>query len=443
MEAIILLLTIVLYFLAPNNYDFFYCCILLILFGFSAYRAIKGSVVEHNYVNFTFFFTISFFFVNFFYPVFIFPFDKYYFLVFSRFKFNEDVITKATSLALVGYTSFVFGIKSILSQKRSKNYQRPYINEQVILNNSFKIYLIFSWAFTGIIFLIAKDGIVARSSDAFFNIEPSLLVINQCFINLLIICTFYLRKSFLNLSIVFIYIFIFIFVGDRGPAVQTSLVLLISYNIFYQKISRLKLFLSVLIGFVSLTIISSIRGKEGNTNNLSSVQYNNYYDFAMDLIVNNRNLYAGYDYVDKYGLNYGTSSLPYIFAPIPKLPSLITTTFFDSTPQELSTGTILTNDVNATWGLGTNLIIDIYMQFDIIGVISLMFGLGYFVTKLDLNVKNKLFSTICYIFIFSFSVYMTRSSLFDSVRYISWAAVIYFGIISLYKPFLMSKKQIK
>jgi len=103
----------------------------------------------------------------------------------------------------------------------------------------------------------------------------------------------------------------------------------------------------------------------------------------------------------------------------------------------------LTNDVNATWGLGTNLIIDIYMQFDIIGVIALMFGLGYFVTKLDLNIKNKLFNTICYIFIFSFSVYMTRSSLFDSVRYISWVAVIYFGIISLYKPFLISRSKIE
>lgn len=439
MQILSLLLAIILYFLAPNKYDFLLCSIVFCLFLYVAYITLKKNSKKESIVNFSLFFTVSFFFVNFFYPIFIYPFDKYYFPVFSRFYFNEAVITKSTALALIGYCSFSVGTKFFLDKNKvSINNSRKdfYINSKLILRYSYNIILVSSWVICFLLFFLAKDGILKRSSDAFFNIEPSLLVICQCLINLLIILNFYLKKSFKNFAIAIIYALVFIYVGDRGAAIQTSLVLLFSYNIFYKRISKAKIILIFIAGFVGLTLVSALRGKDGNNRQLNQVEFTRYYDFTMDLIVNNRNLYAGYDYVNKNGINYGRSSIPYIFAPVPLLPSFITTSLYGVKPQELSTGTILTNDVNATWGLGTNLIADIYMQFGFLGVIIMMFLLGYIVSKLALNKKGKLFVTVCYIFIASFSIYMARSSLFDSVRYIAWAAIIYYSLFYLFKPFL-------
>lgn len=444
MQILSLLLAIILYFLAPNKYDFLTCCILFGLFLYSAFITLKRNSKRESVVNFSLFFTVSFFFVNFFYPIFIYPFDKYYFPVFSRFYFNETLITKSTALALVGYCSFSLGTKFFLDKNsniKASNYTTNiYVNSKIILRYSYNIILVSSWAICFLVFFLAKDGILKRSSDAFFNIEPSLLVIAQCLINLLIVLNFYLKKSFRNFTIAILYALVFIFVGDRGAAIQTSLVLLFSYNIFYKKISKAKIIVIFIAGFVGLTLVSALRGKDGNNRQLNEVEFTRYYDFTMDLIVNNRNLYAGYDYANKNGINYGRSSIPYLFAPIPLLPSFITTNLYGVKPQELSTGTILTNDVNATWGLGTNLIADIYMQFGFVGVILLMFCLGYLISKLAFNKKRKLFTTICYIFISSFSIYMARSSLFDSVRYIAWAAIIYYLLFYLFKPFLKIAK---
>ncbi|AZA62754.1 O-antigen polymerase [Chryseobacterium indoltheticum] len=443
MQILSLLLAIILFFLAPNKYDFFVCCIIFCLFIYTAVITIKNSSKKESVVNFSLFFTISFFFVNFFYPVFIYPVDKYYFPVFGRFYFNEAVITKSTALALIGYCSFSIGTRFFQDKSNIHDVgfaSNIFVRSKLILKYTHKIILISAWVVCFFIFFLAKDGILKRSSDAFFNIEPYLLVISQCLINLLIILNFYLKKNIRNLAIAVIYAFVFIYVGDRGPAIQTGLVLLFSYNIFYKKISRSKIILIFIAGFIGLTLVSALRGKDGNNRQFNDVEFTHYYDFTMDLIVNNRNLYAGYDYVDKNGVNYGQSSISYLFAPIPLLPSFITTNLYGVTPQQLSTGTILTNDVNATWGLGTNLIADIYMQFGFLGVIILMFFLGNVISKLALNRKRKLFVTICYIFISSFSIYMARSSLFDSVRYIAWAAMIYYFLFYLFKPFLKAVK---
>ncbi|WP_262483404.1 O-antigen polymerase [Chryseobacterium piperi] len=429
--------------MAPNKYDFSLCYIIFFVFLYIAFITLKKESKKGSIVNFSLFFTVSFFFVNFFYPIFIYPFDKYYFPVFSRFYFNEAVITKSTALALVGYCSFSVGTKFFLDKNKTSmgNYASNInVKSNLILQYSYNIILVLSWGVCFLLFFLAKDGILKRSSDAFFEIEPALLVVSQCLINLLIILNFYLKKSFKNFAIAFIYTLVFIYVGDRGSAIQTSLVLLFSYNIFYKKISKTKVTLIFIAGFVGLTLVSSLRSQDGNNKKLNDVQFTHYYDFTMDLIVNNRNLYAGYDYANKNGINYGMSSIPYLFAPVPMLPSFITTNLYGVKPQELSTGSILTNDVNATWGLGTNLIADIYMQFGFLGVIILMFLLGYVVSKLELNRKRKLFVTICYIFISSFSIYMARSSLFDTVRYITWAAIIYYLLFYLFKPFLTKAK---
>lgn len=448
MEFVALIISTVLYFLSPENYSLNFCIIILVLYLFSFYRISKFAIINGNYINFTLFFSVSFFFVNFFYPVFLYPFNKEYFTVFERFLYNENVISKATALALVGYNSFVLAQKMILKklkQKHKKTHNRKLYDKTFylkrVLKYSYPFFVFISISSILLLFMLGIDGILKRSHDAFFEVEPFILVICQCVINLQIIILFYLKKSLNHLLVPILYSLMFLYVGDRGPAIQTLLLMVFCYNFFRNTLSKKSVIVIILSGFVVMTLISSIRGREGTSKTISSVSYSKVYDFAMDLIINNRNLYAGYEYAERNGINYGKSSFIYIFAPIPGLPTYMSEKIFNVKPNELSTGVLLTNQANAGWGLGTNLIADLYMQFNFLGVFILMFVLGYVVKKLEISMQYSFVAKICYLFICTFSIYMPRSTLFDSVRYIAWALFIYYFIYYLLKPVIKIKNK--
>ncbi len=439
-------LSILIYLFSPDKFDYNWCLLIGVFFILSAISEINNSkYFVGGYINFTFFFTISYFFVNFFYPLFIYPVDKYYFIVFSRFNFNENVITKSTALALVGFNAFIIGKNYVFNVKqfswiRNLTSDSFFLNKS-ILNVSFKVINFLAWFVSFTLYSLVIDSILSRNFDAFFQIEPSIMVIVQCLMNLVVILVFYLGKSRYFLSVVFLYIFIFVYVGDRGPAIQSFLVLLFSYNFFYKRILKKQLLIIFVLGFVGLTVVSSIRGSEGNAKSINEVEITKIYDLAMDLIIINRNLYAGYDYVNLNGVNYGESSVPYIFSPFPLLPSFVSTKFFNKTPSELSTSYILTNDAGASWGLGTNLIIDLYMQFAEFGVVFFMFFLGKLIQKLEKSIIYSFKSLVAYLVIFSFSIYMARSSMFDSIRYIFWSIVL-FQVIYLFLNYYAKDKNI-
>lgn len=433
-------IAIILYVISPDNYDFSYCFIIFCFFCLAAVLEFRSSFRKRrSHINFSLFFTVSFFFVNFFYPIFVFPVDRSYFLVFDRFYFNDDIITKSTALAFLGFMSFLVG-KNNLAKKRDTRTDFYAFNFSLpAMEKSYSILFILTIIFNFILYFQASEGILNRSSDAFFEIEPSLLVINQCLVNLLIFFIFYLKKSFLHLWIIFLYVLVFLYVGDRGSAIQTCLIFLFCYNFFYKIISRSQLIVILVIGFVGLSFVSIIRGRDGNVKSFQEIQITSSFDFAMDLVISNRNLYAGYEFANKNGLNYGKSSLPYIFAPIPLLPTFITTGLFDARPQELSSGTILTNDAGASWGLGTNLIADLYMQFAEFGVVFFMGVFGYIVSRLENKLSSNPYLYLSYITLFSFSIYMARSSMFDSIRYIFWTLIVFYIVYNFINRYVRNK----
>src|SRR5690606_33794325 len=132
--------------------------------------------------SFSLLFTISFFFVNFAYPVLIYPIDRDYFPVFQRFYFNEDLISKTTALAYVGYTSFSLGVFSIVSRGRSVS---VYVHYNInVLDVVF--YILFVVSSILIIFIIGAnfEGILTRKTYTFHYYNQSILLAVQCFINL-------------------------------------------------------------------------------------------------------------------------------------------------------------------------------------------------------------------------------------------------------------------
>ena len=77
---------------------------------------------------------------------------------------------------------------------------------------------------------------------------------------------------------------------------------------------------------VTLSFIGSARSKDlanqiKNTNFFNRgfriFDLGSFLDLGMDLIINNRNLYVGYDYANKNGLAYGKGMFRYLFATFP------------------------------------------------------------------------------------------------------------------------------
>ena len=158
---------------------------------------------------------------------------------------------------------------------------------------------------------------------------------------------------------------------------------------------------------------------------------NSFLDLGMDLIVNNRNLYVGIEYAEKNGYNYGKDMFVSLFAAFPRVPVLVADLLFDATPRELSSGYIITTEAlgpNPSWGLGANLIADIYMNFGLIGIIILMFILGLIIRKLQLSLieGSSVLNLVVYLFLLSFSLYLPRSAYLTPLRFVLWAIIIYY-----------------
>lgn len=102
-----------------------------------------------------------------------------------------------------------------------------------------------------------------------------------------------------------------------------------------------------------------------------------------------------------------------------------------STVSDISSGNLVTdlffseNPNMKSFGLGTNLIGDIYVSFGVIGVAVLMFSLGFLLKKLyRLSCEGNHNSLLIYALLFMDVIYLPRSSFFTSLRSVTWVLFI-------------------
>ena len=134
---VLLLISLGVYFFAPKDYSqpFITFCFLIFILTYLLFFKIKN---DKNFFCFDFIFTIVFAFVYFMYPLFVFPINKTRFFMFNN-GFNEDVVNKATALALIGYQFFVLGL---LSYRQSGNRKNKEYSTNII-SNTIPTYLLF------------------------------------------------------------------------------------------------------------------------------------------------------------------------------------------------------------------------------------------------------------------------------------------------------------
>lgn len=454
-----------LYSFAPESYSASYCTLLLVIYLISSVITIRFTLINKNYFNFHVLFLLSFFFVNFVYPVFLYPYDPFYFSVFQM-SFDHQIITKTTALALLGACSFNFG--AVL---RFRNEKR--VVDASNTNYSTLQFLLINWVYFIFIIILVFSGkeMLTGNFGATSKIPPGLLVIFQVSLGLSIILIILSQINHGNilkfmwkfnkpvLLILLCFILLFIYTGDRGPVLQILLIAIGGFSLFIKAIKLRSFIIVALFGMLVFTFISYARSRT-ETNDFKeniakyiergfqNIKLGSFFDLGMDLIVTNRNLYVGVEYANENGFNHGKSMFYYLFSPIPFLPTLMTKTFANSEPFELTSAQIITDETNATYGLGSNIIADLYMAFGVPGVIIFMFFLGYLVTKFLLKAyfNDHIYYIIAYLFILGFSIYLPRTSILDPIRHIVWAIILFFILKKLRKMLLgftkKSEKQI-
>lgn len=375
------------------------------------------------------FFIPTFFLVNYAHAVFIYPDDA--FLAAFLFVTNTDIIPYAVSVAQVGIAFYM--LASIVFEKESwegkpVRFEAP----ERLVNRIAYLSVVLS---AGVIFYV----IVLGKADKNFHIYPRLMAMILTMISMSWLYqaqllgdeerglkVFFLRNKLNLLSLAFFSVGM-LYLGARSEVLFMLFMVSMVVNTYYFKI-RLKfllpavLFGGLLMGILMITRVSDFSLAQVSL--LESMKYgwktlmeapNVLWLLLTDFLVNAKTLYDGVDYVHVNGPLYGVSYIQYLFVLVPGGGSFFTRVFTGLDMKEVRTGNILSDNVDAPFGLGTNLIGDIYMNFSFIGVPVLMFLLGLVVTRLEHpSSKYRMFA---YMSLFANCIYLVRADIFSWITF--------------------------
>lgn len=145
-------------------------------------------------------------------------------------------------------------------------------------------------------------------------------------------------------------------------------------------------------------------------------------DLFLDLIINNRNLYTLISYAEKNGNTYFLTHLG-LLSFIPFAQSFIINLFdlnlYNTTSAAFNTY-LTFGTSSGVMGLGSNMVSDIYMSFDLIGVIVVFYLFGKYMQYCKVNSKNNIYCMISYCILVSYSIFICRGGMFEFVNLVIW-----------------------
>lgn len=440
MPLIYLFFSLLLYVFSPEKYSIQFCSLVTILFFLQTIPFIMKKS-NGNYVNFYSIFFIGYFFVNFFYAIALFPIDREYFSVF-RLAFNENYINKGTALAQLASSSFITGTyfipqftnasAGIYNHKETSTFYLSHKTTTIITMILFLFFLLT----VGQQFL--AGDFTAHSPLSLYILQ----LLQSCFILSSIIFFKYFKyqkQKSLFYAIAGGYILIFLSVGDRGPGLSLILILSALYAFYIKKIPLKFLLIFGVAGMLVMSFIGIGRTTDYTTIEGNVIQRgiekseaqsikDLMYSATGPFVVNTRNLYVGLEYVDKNGLNWGETMYGAFIAVVP-FGQYIFSNLTGITPKGSSSFfTELAFGKNPPYGLGTNLISDVYISFGTFGVIILFLLFGYTIEhfRVKLFYKDGSYSAIFYFSLIYFGASIVRNGLFMPLKFIVWAIVLYY-----------------
>lgn len=396
-----------------------------------------------NYFNFDFLFLTSFLFANFIYPVFYYTTNPYFSLF--KYSFNENLITEASAVALIGGISFMIGGTGKYVSPNYEHKRFVDLPQKLLEKNKFNVVVAFT-LFIAFLLTVGSDFLRGNyeGSENWKGISIYLFIIFSTFLVLPISLNFY-KKYLVKGSIlksksdqalfllILVYLVLFLYIGDRGGPLQLMLVIGFLYSFYIKPISFKQILVVAIFGAVIMNFIASARVSSFSEmtffeRGLENFKIESYFDVFSDIIITNRNLYDLVDYTCSNGFLYGYSYVTSLLAIVPFFQGFIVNEF-DLDPTLINSA-YLTKEISlgseSSFGVGTNLIGDIYVNFGLLGVVVLMFVLGDFAKEQHKKMQEGRFTNLLvYLTLISFSVYLPRTDYFFILRPLVWLLLFY------------------
>jgi len=235
------------------------------------------------------------------------------------------------------------------------------------------------------------------------------------------------RQLFLESAII---CFLYILVGDRGLPISIAFIYLGVYSFFYKKIGIAQFAVIAIIGVLFLFAIRVTRITENSfaRGGISAVvsttqqELNGQSSILLfsDLMGASSELCLGYEYVDKFGIQYPGKVILIPLQPIPLLPSLVAKAIWGKVPYELAASSIMNDYLGKAYNynasLGNHIVADIYIHWGLIGVILFFALFGRCIRYIDQNKYSNLFVAGSFILAVSYALYLPRDSIFTLLR---------------------------
>ena len=361
-------------------------------------------------------------------------------------------VNYGTWLSLLGIISWFFGFSMI------KKTDTQYDNSNFI-NLNYKSFFYFTlFLFTMFVLTAGQQyltGAVYRGEaksasgdgiSVYFQLLFSYSIVILCAVAILTILknknlTLYQLTKTIDKKVLFLFIItvlLFLYVGDRGGALQPIIASLILFGTFIKPINKKQFFIIIISGAIIMTIIGITRSEKTDHNtfidNTNKVKFNSSYDGTLELANSARTLYKSISNVpERHDYFYGKLWVSQLLANIPLAQSLYLNISGDKF-YELDSAeyiTYITRGRFSTWGEGTSLIADIYLNFGTIGIIIFMFLLGIFFKKImnEFELKSNLYWIIAGAILASYSFYLGRAGIFYPLRPMLWSILLIFIFI--------------
>ncbi len=439
--AICTLIAFVTYLVCPEKYNFGLCVMAMVLYVITFLSFLMKKKLK-NYFCFSVIFSIAFFFVYYFYPIMLYPVNKYAFPIFY-YNFNDNIITKSTFLATIGYDMFIIGI---LFPYKDKKKDTPKIH----ISNFIPTSMVALFCVLAFIKVFALNLSVyfgeGNSSPIAMTIWSYISLIEHGVIFCAITIEFYIALNAQNKQtwykrnpilwvLLAIYCLITLLSGSRNIVIAIALAVIYGSILCEHGWSLLKLTVYVLIGMTAMSIISFLR-----VSNTFSFSIEN---ITSDLIINNITLYKGYDYVKSNGIIPFTligsllSAIPFLQGLVVRLRGI--SIYYTSSARLFS---LLILGENASYGVGTNIIASIYLGAGLVGVVVMMFWLGRIVKKYsDYRQNDSIFKLLICFEIMAHAVFLVRADFFYPVGHMSWGIIFLNIFIAMFSKRHLAEQQ--
>lgn len=436
------MINIMMYILAPMSMDtsFMTACIVVALLTIFAFiKKCDSDFLKLNKIHFrhSIYFVLC-------YLIVFYQCDIDYLLGYADLSINylwydEKVVAKALALSNIGLTCIFIGYlfklnanKNVFKNTNSLTYLYPY--KSILILISIVLLLVY------IVFVpkeFLNKGYARGLSSEVGQISIIMGYIVSVFVAMLTLYSIEYKRDITQswikfmkwpLIIISIYILLVVVTGRRTEAIRMSVMVLISYLycknglVNYYKLGVIGL--SFVLAFALIGILRemqtiSIESGFATLNENSSIM-----PFTKEIAGSVNTLHIAMSHFpEQYEYTHGLTFFPGFLKLIPGLSSLYINYLL---PQghHYSSDTMITNIYfggDAIWGLGSSINADIYISFGIVGIVFIMFWLGYFLRYLEVETFVK--SSSIYFIALSFGcysqfIYACRQSI--PIMFLSW-----------------------